>query len=65
MRHLRSLARMIGFLLLCIATILVLLLDALCLKVTRADLSRSRALVHTRFLRFIQRVQRLMGLRIH
>ena len=65
MRHLRSLARMIGFLLLCIATILVLLLDALWLKVTRADLSRSRALVHTRFLRFIQRVQRLMGLRIH
>ena len=65
MRHLRSLARMIGFLLLCIATILVLLLDALWLKVTRADLSRSRALVHKRFLRFTQRAQRIMGLRIH
>ena len=64
MRHLRSLARMIGFLLLCIATILVLLLDASWLKVTRG-LEPIAAWVHKRFLRFIQRAQRIMGLRIH
>ena len=50
MRHLRSLTRMIGFLSLCVATILVLLLDALWLNLSGANLVRSRALIHKRFL---------------
>lgn len=64
MRIVRAFIRLVLFLLLSFYTIGRLLLAFLWMKIRRDSLENKRSYTHTHFVRFVQQVQRIMGVRI-
>ena len=64
MRPIRALVRILLFLFLSLATIVRMLLGLGWLRVIRATQNDTRQWIHKRFVRFVRRVQRIMGLHV-